>query len=536
MTRLVLLLLILPASLAALEMDDIFPSEMLGPDRAEALLTADRIGPPATMFDAQTTTEAVAGDQILAIEEAAFGKRAEGLAAPDSLRRYGQTMMDLYLEGQPSVATELFVADHVGLPHVPSPVFLFATSGPELDDDKVAAMVRKGVGADTADGARYALTLRLLPEESLWAGVVWQFEVQPELDPFPRSVTPGKVVWLPGRLADDKTDYVLAMTQPGTEVVEVPIKVEDGRFKLELPMPTEPGVYRVAVASQKKNRMPDSPFFFSVHVGTDLPTAYRSPFGTPTDPATLTLADWEDMVVDGINALRGSHGLDAITRRPQATDRMREILGAAPKRDDARWRYYRRVLLKDPLPDEQHGLWQVAFPAGVFPEEALWLASEHPISRSTLLDPTIRTVAAGAAPEEPVGHEVLLVAMEEAPDAASASDIVFAAMQAKAPRTLEVPATLEAELDALAADVASGKTSFRAAMGPIKKLARKKIFRGDYRIYTLAVPPGEAPELDEFEQPSFVKYLAIGDAVGDLGRGDGLQWTVLVVVMAQYAQ
>jgi hypothetical protein len=38
------------------------------------------------------------------------------------------------------------------------------------------------------------------------------------------------------------------------------------------------------------------------------------------------------------------------------------------------------------------------------------------------------------------------------------------------------------------------------------------------------------------EIPVGAKYLAIGDAVGDMGRGDGVQHTVLLIVICTKAK
>jgi hypothetical protein len=330
-----------------------------------------------------------------------------------------------------------------------------------------------------------------------------------------------------------KNRYSVWVGFGGTEVREFPIEGAEGRFDIEVPLPEEPGVYRVAMSVQKKRRMPDNPFFFSLYVGVDPPTSFTSPLEIQDD-VPGPLADWEDEVVARINQARASHGLGELELIQR--DVLREIVAGAPEKELARFRYYTRKLAEDPLPERPHGLWHPSFGGGVLPADAAWIALEHPISRASLLDADLALLAYGAAQ---VGGErhILLVPMEPTPDAASASEVVRAELSGRVAGGLKKAPLLEAELDNIAAKIASGRMPFNRYFAPIKQLVKKtSLLGGAINANALGLPPGGPANLADFELPSGARYLAIGDAVGDLGRGDGIQYTVLVIVVSTKAK
>jgi hypothetical protein len=118
---LALCLLVAPISASAEEesrIEQMFPQDSLLPSEADAILTADFLGPPATRYDAQTRPEAVA-PQVAATEALVFGKHAERLEAPHSLRCFGRLMHKLSRAGRPTNPQRMFVAEHCGLSSVP---------------------------------------------------------------------------------------------------------------------------------------------------------------------------------------------------------------------------------------------------------------------------------------------------------------------------------------------------------------------------------------------------------------------------------
>jgi hypothetical protein len=380
-----------------------------------------------------------------------------------------------------------------------------------------------------------ALSLDRDEEEGLTHGTFWTLRGEIDFESFPRTMAAGERVSIPGLSLSKKKQYGLWVSFGGTEVKEFPIHGADGRFDIEVPLPDEPGVYRVAMSSRKKRRMPDSPFFFSLYVGVDPPTSYTSPLAG-TDDLAVPLEDFESDVVDSINAARVAAGLEPLTPI-EVRPAMRAIVSDAPKMEFARYRYYSRRLNDDPLPGEPHGLWHPTFANGRLASDAAWLALEHPISRSALLDPKVVSVAFGAADRGDI-RSILLVPMEAVPDALSARDQAFADLSSRmsSKGAKEAP-KLEAELSAVAAKIASGKMPFKKFFTPVRKLAKEgSLISGAVNGTALAVPPGQTGDVSDFEIPAGSRYLAVGSAVGDLGKKGGVQYTVLLVVVAKKAK
>lgn len=530
----VLIVLLVPGAATAGEMEDWFPRTLLEPARAEALLTADRLGPPAETFDSRTTTDDAVDPFVKAVEEAAFGAALDRVRAPDALRRYGEIMLQLYREGQPLQMHRLFVADHVGLWDVPYPSQTFMTGSNDVAD--VARLVKPALDAEARRG-RVAVTLHRDEAEAVWVGMVWRMDERLGFESFSRVYEPGESLTIPGVQVDGKTRYSLWMTQPGTDVLEVPIEGVDGRFDLRLTMPEEPGVYRISLSVQKKRRMPDNPFFFSVYVGVQPPTAFESPIQAADDELDSS-EEWEERLTSALNAVRVGYGLSPMEVMDKGAPRMRHILRETPEREQAAFRYLTRQLRADPLPEEPHGLWHPAFVGGFAPSDTLWMVMENPISRATLLAPECVSLALGVVRQS--GSEVrsaLFVAMEAPPDAESAADLAFASISERAAKELTSPPKLTRALTDIAEAVAAGKISFKRAQKEVGLVFKKTDYvGGSAGMYFLATPAGQEPDVSEFELPRGAKYLAIGHGVGDMGGGDGVQWAVLVLVASTKAK
>lgn len=126
--------------------------------------------------------------------------------------------------------------------------------------------------------------------------------------------------------------------------------------------------------------------------------------------------------------------------------------------------------------------------------------------------------------------------MEPAPDAASAADDAFDQVSEKISGGLQKAVGLEAELDNIAARIAAGTMPFKGYSAAIKQISRKTgLLGGSYSARAMTVPPGGTADLADFELMRGARHLAIGDAIGDLGRGKGYQYTVLIIVVAKDA-
>lgn len=510
-----------------------FPDRPVLPETAEELLTAELLGPAATTYDARTRTVEGVDPLAVAVEQQILGSSYERLLAPDSLRRFAEVMGVLLREGRPMDTQRMFVAEHVGLSDVPYSSGYFMSSG--TDADAIAKLVGPMVKDDLRDDDVRAIAVSVGEDEvtGFTVGSVWILRGEIDFEPFARRWEPGERASIPGLQVSARNRYALWVSFGGTEVRQFPIEGADGRFDIEIPLPEEPGVYRVAMSVQKKRRMPDNPFFFSLYVGVDPPAAYTSPLQVGDDVAG-ELGDWEDRVVAAINAARDGFGLAALELVQR--DEIREIVEGAPVKDFARFRYFSRRLKEDPLPDVPHGLWHPTFSSGVLPADVAWVALEHPISRSALLDEGVDRLVFGAAPLG-VGRTILLIATEPPPDVASAADRAREEVAGRVSGGLKPAVKLEAELDAIAAKIAKGKMPFRNYFGPIKALSRKgKVVSGGIGATALVVSPGGTVDLSQLQLPGGARYLAVGDAMGDLGRGDGIQYTVLVVVVSTWAK
>lgn len=86
--------------------------------------------------------------------------------------------------------------------------------------------------------------------------------------------------------------------------------------------------------------------------------------------------------------------------------------------------------------------------------------------------------------------------------------------------------------------VAAGKLPFGRAIAEANKLYRKSdLVGGNADLGAWVVPLGDdVPDLSGFDLPGGARYVVVGDAVGDLGRKDGLQYTVLVVAVSGQAK
>lgn len=521
-------------------MTDIFPPAPLTSAQAAALLVPERIGAPARTYDQTTVTPGFARSEESAIE----GVIAGSLAPPsDALRRYTRQVLSLMRQGTAHNRVEWFVAEHVGLATVPEVMGTFFVG--DLDPARVGKLVSGFVPKD-AELRSVAVAVERDEARGGWAGIITGLYGAAEFEPFPRVHAPGGVAVLPGTLLAGDASYAIYVSYPGTEVREFPLKGK-GEFDVEVPLPVKAGVYRVAMNKQKKRQLPDSAFFFTLYVGEEPPTRFPE---VPNAGALATApgAGIEQSFLAEVNAARADYQLPPLAWVDRAAE-LRETLGALPPSDRkvARWRYVRQIAEKDPLPGRAHGAWGPAFTDGQDAAEAAWTAIEHPITRSTFLGTTSTLLTAGALTRaDAAGVMVLSFVVEPGSDPLASRAAAFDELRrlhggASATATTGASAStsadlLQGKLDAIAAEVASGKKSLQGGMAAatkeLKALQKLGWISGAMTWSIYAVPPGEAPKLDDLTIPPDARSYAIGAANGDLGSGKGYDYTVLVILAA----
>lgn len=524
---------LLAAVAQAGELGDYLPREPLTTARAVELLAADRIGPPATRYDEQTTSPGAATTAEQAVERALdLGP----LTPCDAHRRFNRLLLSLRLAGTPQTPHLWFLAEHVGMAGVPDEIVEFVV--PSGDPEAAAEQVRASIlqARRDPDVRSVAVTLADDPAHpGMWVGIVTVFVATARFEPFPRTLAPGQVAVVPGTLLDDRERYGLYVTFPGREVREFPL-AGAGAFDIEVPTPTEPGPYRVAMSRIRKRSMPDDPFFFTLYVGVQPPLTFEPQDWGDSGVTTGDPDIVEQQFVDALDAGRAAAGvpeLDPI----DGSAALRALLAGVPDGSERkRIRYLTQALERDPLPGVPHGAVQAVFGSGYSGGEAAWEVLEHPISRGSVLDPEFTVVAVGAV-SRPGGlaTDVLAVLTVPATPAASSRQRVWEALAARwTGGPPSAAPNLEAALDGLADQLASGKLSFDAISGKIKSIAKKVGMTQGYGVWAYQVATGDLPDISKVSIDPRMRVLAIGDAHGTSTGGVGT--TVLVVVVAPQAQ
>ena len=519
-----------------LQLDEVFPPQPLTSAQVGELLSPEVLGPPSQVYDQTTRTQSPDTALEREVELQAFGSAIEDLAAPDSLRRYGELSLTLLRTGTPNEAHELLLAEHVGVATVPDVLGTFATSAE--DPAQIAGLVQQ-LSKDLLKQdnlQQLAVALQRDEELGLTTGLITGIYGAAEFEPFSKTYEPGAFATIPGTLLDGDSQYALYVTYPGIEVRSFPLEGE-GAFDIEVPLPDQPGVYRVSMSryQNKKRLPPESPFFFSLYVGQEPGEQLALPdLGAPVDD----LDSLEVGFVEILNAHRAEHDLQPVERVGDSAA-MREVLAEMPERRRAQYRWMRRSFQKDPLPEQPHGVWYPAYSSGQGVEDIAWLALEHPVIRASLLDPGISMIRLGAI--ERWGRFILMEAVIEPPEDMDAMrDRSFEELAERWPGTLppKKAPELEARLDAICAQVASGELKLQKALKQVDKIYKKEpILAGSASYQVLYVPPGQEPDLSGVNIPKSAKYLAIGQASGDLGDSKGgIEYSVLLLVMSDIAR
>ncbi|MFZ5480784.1 MAG: hypothetical protein ACOZNI_28750 [Myxococcota bacterium] len=516
------------------QMTDLFPERPLTYEEAAGWLVPANIGPPAKSYDQTTYTAAAASPEELAIEKAVLA--GVGDPAPDSLRRFGRLELALRRQGTTHNLIRWFLAEHVGLATVPVQLGQFYTSS--SDPEHVRSVVAGTIERDP-ELRSVAVTLEHDAAQDLWVGLVHGLYAAARFEPFPRVYRPGAVAVVPGTLLDKAEQYAIYVSFPGTEVRAFPL-AGHGAFDVEIPLPSEPGVYRVAMNRQKKHELPDSAFFFSLYVGREPPTALDLP--SLGMPEVADAGSPEATFLAAVNAYRARYQRAPLEYADRSAD-MRTLLAGLPERPLALWRYVRQISRRDPLPGLPHGGWAPAFTDGRSPEEAAWSAIEHPITRDVFLSDGYAQLTAGALTSPRDGAvRILAFAVAPADDVNVAREAAAAELRRRWPAGVTPTAApkLQARLDVVAAEIASGKRSMGGAMKDLKGIVsdamKAGLVKGGATWTVTALPPGQDVALETLAPTNDLRAFAVGAARGDLGRKDGFQYVVLVVVLAGGAE
>ena len=142
----------------------------------------------------------------------------------------------------------------------------------------------------------------------------------------------------------------------------------------------------------------------------------------------------------------------------------------------------------------------------------------------------------GAVARDDRAARVLAVVARAAVDTADSRQRTWDAFAALwgAPGGPQPAPELEARLDALAAEIASGKSTGKKAMGKLKGVWKDLGIQTSWSAQVYQVPVGELPEIPKVRIAEHLHYLAIGDA-SEVGGG-GVRRTVLVVILADRAR
>lgn len=510
----------------AATLEDYLPRVPITTEQAAALMTADKIGPPALVYDSQTKTAPTAEEK--SIEEAlALG----ALAPSDAIRRFNRLYLELSLAGIPQAEHRWFLAEHVGLASTPEPIGVFVVS--KGDVAAVVEQTKEAIEEARSDAELQSVVVSVLehPKESAaWVGAISVIIESASFEPFPRRVEPGKIATIPGTLLNDKEKYALYIASPGTEVRSFPLS-GSGAFDIEVPLPGEAGRYRVAMQRQRKGVLPDSPFFFTLYVGIDPPTAFQASDWGITPSTSQRVDDVEKQFASILSERRVSVGLGELGSL-DGSAALRTLLEGIPAGSPRkRRRYLESALSKDPLPGVPHGTWAAVFGSGYSEGEAAWQVIEHPLTRSLVFDNKFDKIGVGAV-QNGSGYDILGILTVEQQQTGESRQLVWDALAQRwtgaPPRTSP---RLEEGLDTLAAEIGAGK-GLEWALKKIKPLAKGLSIPG-YASWIFEVPTGEMPDLSKVTIPDTHRVLAIGDATGE--RQAGIRTTILIVMSAPTA-
>jgi len=511
-------------------LDAFFPPIRLDLAQSTEHLTAAQLGPGAQRYGQTDDTDTLGTELERQVEAALLGDRAEELAASSALRKYTHDLLSLCRVGQPMEIHQWFLAEHAGLVHPPSTLGMFTGGEDEASD--IAEFIQPLVREALKDDRVSAVVVHLDPIEGGYAGLVTTSRTSIDFEPFDRVYEPGATATIPGTVLSSRERYQLFIAYPGTEVRTYDLGGE-GAFDIEIPLPEEPGAYRVAMARVQKQRAPDSPFFFTLYVGQPAPSSFN--FQAPMQTLQSTLEATEDDFLAKVNDARAAYGLSRL-QPAGSREGLRDILASAPEKEFARYRYLTQAFSADPAPEIPHGPWASTWSQGVSSADAAWMALQHPVSRSVLLDERAASVRIGGQATDH-GYWMAATLMHAAAEAGATRQQATETLAAKWKKTPAPAPDLQAELDALATRVVGGSIDIKKAFKEIGKLRKDStLLGGSVTMAAVAGTPAQPPDLSDISLAPGAKYLAIGEASGDFGSGNGLQQTLLIIVTATNAQ
>lgn len=176
-------------------------------------------------------------------------------------------------EHQPSFELVSFLLSHYGIVE-PEPNLLFARGGPRAERD-IAALVRPQVAAILSENRRTRMGVGVHRADGELA-VVFAFQAQHlELKPLARSLAPGLVARVEGRLLDGfRIPRVFVTATDGT-VTDLRVRGTADRFEVDLGCRRDrPGAFQLEIAAES-DRGPSVLANFPVYCGEEPPA--RSP-------------------------------------------------------------------------------------------------------------------------------------------------------------------------------------------------------------------------------------------------------------------
>lgn len=526
---LLLALCMLPVAHAEIP-PELLPPGLLTPEQAASALSAEAIGPPARMYDHVTKTAEAATDAERAVEALVLGKRAEELAAPDSLRRYGRLSLNVRRSGALHPIHAWFLAEHAGLALPPTVQgwFVLGPRDPATAAEQVSNLLSTALKDDELRAV--AVTLVDLPDKDAWLGQVTTLEGAARFEPFPRIFAPGAVARIPGTTLEAGQSHSLYVGRMDVvETEEYPLTAK-GDFDVEFPLPTSADTVRVAMSRSGRRGAPENTFFFSLYVGQDPPASFgmldlRLPEGE------RSVEQEEAAFLETVNETRTHFGLGTLSRIGDG-ESTRELAKQAPEAPPAFHRYYKQIADMDPMPGVPHGSWSVGWCDGLGGRDAAWLCLQHPSMRAALLDSAPSGLVMGAVNRKNHGLGVLayMVGPEVDVEEARAS---FRARLAEAGGIDLLPAPhLQAKLDEIAAQVAEGTLSMKRGMKQAQALGKPGgDIQGRYLVGVQVTSPDHPPQIEGYTPRADMSHAAIGLAAGTLGK-EGPSYLVYVICLA----
>lgn len=136
------------------------------------------------------------------------------------------------------------------------------------------------------------------------------------LDPTPRAFGPGAKVVLQGRIESPFEDLRLLVADGPGKVRTVDFTpASDGRFRIEVDAPTEPGSHLFEWTGEDRHGWRATLLTLPLFVGGPAPATLDQPLSSEVaNPALLT--EWEAAVTGRINALRAGQGLPPAQSHP----------------------------------------------------------------------------------------------------------------------------------------------------------------------------------------------------------------------------